>query len=417
MEAPATERHEAIVIGAGPAGLAAAATLKLAGVPNVVLDRAEAVGSAWRTHYERLHLHTVRWLSNLPGYPIPRRHGRWVARDGVVSYLEDYARHHRLDVRLGTEVQRVERDGDRWRVRTSAGDLTAPYVVVASGFNHTPQLPDLPGRDGFEGELLHAKSYRNAQPYRGRDVLVVGTGNTGAEIAVDLVEQGAARVRVAVRTPPHILPRAAMGMPGQLVGVMIRRLPAKLADAIIRNNQRVFIGDLADVGLPVPSEGVYSRMLRTGGVPILDIGFAKLVQRGEVEIVGALEAFDGREVLLAGGERIQPDAVIAATGYSRGLEPLVGHLGVLDERERPVVHGPYTERSAPGLHFIGFSDPISGMFREINIDAWKIARAIADDRRGPPSNITHRPGPLGDRALAKLSVRLRRGTQVDTKVP
>jgi putative flavoprotein involved in K+ transport len=408
---------DAIVIGAGPAGLATAATLKMAGVEAVVLDRADAVGSAWRTHYERLHLHTVRWLSNLPGYPIPRRSGRWVAREDVVSYLEDYARHHQLDVRLNTEVTRVERDGEGWLVRTGAGDFRAPYVVLANGFNHAPRLPDWPGRDGFEGELLHAKSYRSAKAYSGRDVLVVGTGNTGAEIAVDLVEQGAARVRVAVRTPPHIVPRAVMGLPGQLIGVMIRRLPTKVADVIIRGNQRVFIGDLADKGLPVPAEGVYTRMLRTGGVPILDIGFAQLVKRDRIEIVGAVEGFDGRDVLLAGGERIQPEVVIAATGYSRGLAPLVGHLGVLNERERPVVHGPYTDRRAPGLYFIGFSDPISGMFREINIDAWKIAKAIAADRRGPPENITHRPGPIGDRALAKLSVRLRRGTQVGTKVP
>jgi putative flavoprotein involved in K+ transport len=379
-------------------------------VPNVVLDRADQVGSAWRTHYERLHLHTVRWLSHLPGYPIPRRHGRWVARDGVVSYLEDYAAHHELDLRLGVEVRRLERDGDGWRVETSAGELSARYVVVASGFNHTPLLPDWPGMDGFEGELVHAKSYRSAEPYRGRDVLVVGTGNTGAEIAVDLVEQGARRVRVSVRTPPHIVPRAAMGMPGQLVGVMIRRLPAKLADAIIRQNQRTFIGDLADQGLPVPPEGVYSRMLRTGGVPILDIGFAAAVKRGEVGIVAAVQGFDGADVLLADGSAIRPDAVIAATGYIRGLEPLVGHLGVLDERGRPRVHGPYTARAAPGLHFIGFSDPISGMFREINIDAWKIARAVTGDRAGPPPNITHRPGPLGDRVLAKLSVRRRRLT-------
>jgi putative flavoprotein involved in K+ transport len=408
---------EVIVIGGGPAGLSVAATLKMAGVPAVVLERADAVGSAWRTHYERLHLHTVRWLSNLPGYPIPRKLGRWVPRHGVVSYLEDYARHHELDIRFGSEVARIERDGDGWRVDTSAGELRGRYVVVASGFNHEPRLPDWPGREGFEGELLHAKSYRNAEPYRGRDVLVVGTGNTGAEIAVDLVERGAARVRVAVRTPPHILPRAVFGLPGQAVGVLVRRLPTKLADALIRQNQRTFIGDLSEHGLPVPEEGVYTRMLSKGGVPILDIGFAKLVRKGKVEIVGAVEGFDGRDVLLAGGQRIQPDAVIAATGYARGLQPLVGHLGVLNERERPVVHGPYTDRRAAGLYFIGFSDPISGMFREINIDAWKIARAIADDRRGPPKNITHRPGPLGDRALAKLLVRVRRGSQVGTKVP
>jgi putative flavoprotein involved in K+ transport len=372
-----------------------------------VLDRADAIASAWRTHYERLHLHTVRWLSHLPGYPIPRRHGRWVARDSVVEYLEEYARHHDLDVRLGTEVRRIDRDPDGWRLRVDGGDLVAPYVVVATGHNHTPFTPDWPGREGFEGELIHSKSYRSAEPYRDRDVLVVGTGNTGAEIALDLVERGAGRVRVSVRTPPNIVPRDAVGLPGQVVGVLIRRLPPRMGDAIIRNNQRTFIGDLSDYGLPTPPQGVYTRMLETGGLPILDIGFADAVRRGEIDIVSAVAGFEGREVLLADGSRIAPEVVIAATGFKRELEPLVGHLGLLSSAGRPVVHGPYCHREAPGLHFIGFSDPISGMFREINIDSWKVACAIADDRTRPPKNITHRPGPLGDRVLAKASVKLR----------
>jgi putative flavoprotein involved in K+ transport len=376
-------------------------------VPAQVVERSDTVASAWRTHYERLHLHTVRWLSHLPGYPIPRRYGRWVPRDGVVEYLEGYARHHDLDVRLGTEVRRIDRDPGGWRLVVDGGDLLARYVVVATGHNHTPFTPEWPGRESFEGELIHSKSYRSGEAFRGRDVLVVGTGNTGAEIALDLVEQGARRVRVSVRTPPNIVPRAALGLPGQAVAVLIRRLPPKLADAVIRNNQRTFIGDLSEYGLPTPPHGVYSRLLETGGLPILDIGFADAVRDGQIEIVGAVEGFEGREVLLAGGDRIAPDAVIAATGFKRGLQPLVGHLGLLSPAGRPLVHGPYCHRDAPGIHFIGFSDPISGMFREINIDAWKIACAIADDRAGPPTNITHRPGPLGDRLLAKASVKLR----------
>jgi putative flavoprotein involved in K+ transport len=376
-------------------------------VPAQVVERSDTVASAWRTHYERLHLHTVRWLSHLPGYPIPRRYGRWVPRDGVVEYLEGYARHHDLDVRLGTEVRRIDRDPGGWRLVVDGGDLLARYVVVATGHNHTPFTPEWPGRESFEGELIHSKSYRSGEAFRGRDVLVVGTGNTGAEIALDLVEQGARRVRVSVRTPPNIVPRAALGLPGQAVAVLIRRLPPKLADAVIRNNQRTFIGDLSEYGLPTPPHGVYSRLLETGGLPILDIGFADAVRDGQIEIVGAVEGFEGREVLLAGGDRIAPDTVIAATGFKRGLQPLVGHLGLLSPAGRPLVHGPYCHRDAPGIHFIGFSDPISGMFREINIDAWKIACAIADDRAGPPTNITHRPGPLGDRLLAKASVKLR----------
>src|SRR4029453_14826466 len=92
------ERREAVVIGAGPAGLSAAAMLRKRGVQAVVVDRADAVGASWRGHYERLHLHTVRWLSNLPGLRFSRKRGKWVSRDGVVEYLERYARHHKLDL-------------------------------------------------------------------------------------------------------------------------------------------------------------------------------------------------------------------------------------------------------------------------------------------------------------------------------
>src|SRR3954451_22425251 len=128
------ESHEAIVTGAGPAGLATAARLKKRGIDAVLLERDEAVASSWRKHYDRLHLHTVRWLSHLPGYRLSRRHGRWVHRDGVVRYLERYARHHALDVRLGLEVRRIDRaEGPGWRVDTSDGPLEAERVVVATG--------------------------------------------------------------------------------------------------------------------------------------------------------------------------------------------------------------------------------------------------------------------------------------------
>jgi putative flavoprotein involved in K+ transport len=117
---------QVVVVGAGAGGLSTAAALRHRGVPAVVLERGDAVGTAWRGRYDSLHLHTIRPLSGLPGTPIPRAEGRWVSRDGVVRYLERYARDNELNVRTGKRVERIDRDdGHRWRLATSGGELGA----------------------------------------------------------------------------------------------------------------------------------------------------------------------------------------------------------------------------------------------------------------------------------------------------
>ncbi|MGW2619438.1 flavin-containing monooxygenase [Streptomyces sp. NPDC001500] len=372
------------VIGGGPGGLATAYALRAQGIRAVVVEKADTVGASWRRHYDRLHLHTTRGLSALPGLKMPRRFGRWAARDDVVRYLEKYAEVHELEIVTGVEVSRVERtaDGSGWLLRATGGrELVGSAVVVATGYNHTPYLPDWPGREEFTGELTHAGAYRDGAPYAGRDVLVVGVGNTGAEIAVDLVEHGAGRVRLAVRTVPHIVRRSTAGWAAQYSGILVRRLPVALVDRICRAMARASIPDLSAHGLPRPDTGLYTRA-RQGAIPVQDVGLIDAVRTGRVEIVAAVEGFeDGGKVALADGTRISPDAVIAATGYVRALESLVGHLGVLDERGRPVAHGARTDAQAPGLYFTGFTTPISGTLRELSIDAGKIAKAVRRARR------------------------------------
>jgi putative flavoprotein involved in K+ transport len=367
---------EAVVVGAGPGGLAVAAMLQRGGVETVVVDRADAVGSAWRGHYDRLHLHTARWLSNLPGFRIPRRYGRWVARDDVVRYLEAYSVHHKLEVRLTTEITRIDRDGNEWVLRSPQGDLRATYVVIATGYNHTPDLPDWPGVDNFSGELTHASDYRNATPYVGKDVLVVGSGNTGAELAVDLVESGARSVKISVRTSPHIVYRQQNGIANPTLGIVFRYLPPRIFDPIARQLRKLTVGDLSDYGLPMPTDGLYERVLRDQAIPIVDIGFVDAVKAGTIGIVAGVDHFDGDRVVLDDGASLAVDAVIAATGYRRALVPLVGHLGVLDDTGRPAVRGGAADPQAPNVWFTGFTNPISGNFREMAIDAKRIARAI-----------------------------------------
>ncbi|MET9884992.1 NAD(P)/FAD-dependent oxidoreductase [Streptomyces sp. NPDC006430] len=374
-----TQPRPVYVIGAGPGGLAAAAALRARGVRAVVVEKSDAVGSSWRNHYDRLHLHTTRRLSALPGLAMPRRFGRWVSRDDVVRYLEKYAEFHELELVTGVEVTRVDPapGGDGWLLHATGGRvLDARAVVVATGFNHTPALPDWPGLDTYAGRLLHARDYRNARPYEGRDVLVVGAGNTGAEIAVDLAEGGAARVRLAVRTAPHVVRRSTAGWPAQRTGILVRRLPVRLVDRLGALVAKASVPDLAPYGLPRPTTGLYSRV-KEGAIPVQDVGLIDAVRAGRVEPVAAVASFEGSEVVLADGSRIEPEAVVAATGYRRALEGLVGHLDVLDGRGRPRTHGARTPAQAPGLYFTGFSNPISGMFREMALDAEKIAKSLS----------------------------------------
>ncbi len=371
---------EVLVIGAGPAGLAAGATLKKRGIEPLLLDAADNVGNSWRGHYDRLHLHTVRWLSALPGMPIPKREGKWVPRDGMVRYLQAYARQHALAIRFGVEVKRIERSGDSWSAFTDDGQISASNVVVATGYNRRPRIPDWPGIKAFSGELVHSSDYRNPEPYAGRDVLVVGTGNSGAEIAVDLVEGGSHDVAISVRTPPNIMRRDIGGFPSQVTGVLMRHLPPRVVDTLARGMRRLSIGDLAPYGLPAPPRGLYTRLNEDDVVPILDVGLVDLVKEGRVRVVSAVTALEGDEVILFGGQRLRPEAVIAATGFDRGLEDVVGHLGLLGKHGRPVVRGHVTHPNAPGMYFIGFANPISGYLREVGIEANRIARAIQRSR-------------------------------------
>jgi cation diffusion facilitator CzcD-associated flavoprotein CzcO len=369
--------EQVVVVGAGPGGLAVAAALGHRGIPSVVLERSDGVGASWRGHYDRLHLHTTRRLSGLPGMAIPRRFGRWVSRDDVVRYLEAYARRQGLEVRTGVEVTRIERAADGWAVRTAAGEeLTTRTVVVATGYNHTPAPFDVPGVERFTGEILHASRYRNPEPFRGRRVLVVGIGNTGAEIAADLADGGAAQVWIAVRTPPHIVRRSILGWPAQATGILVRHLPVPVVDRMAQV-LALSVPNLTAHGLPRPTSGMYTRVL-AGSVPVQDVGLLDAVRTGRVQPVGAVAAVEGAEVVLVDGARLTPDVIVAATGYRRGLEPLVGHLGVLDQHGRPVALG--GSPAAPGLYFTGYTNPISGMLRELRIDAVRIARAVAAGR-------------------------------------
>ncbi|RDI66845.1 flavin-containing monooxygenase [Nocardia pseudobrasiliensis] len=371
-----TDPHPPVVIGAGPAGLAAAWTLTEAGARPMLLECSDRPCSTWHGYYPSLRMNSWRPLSSLPGMRLPPACGPWPSRDDFLDYIARYVRALDPDVRYGIRAERIERSGNHWIVRTSAGDIPTARVIVATGLHRRPHLPDWPGSDGFAGRLAHARDYRGPRPYRNRDVLVVGCGPTGIDIAVELARSGAARVRMAIRNPPLLF---RLGPLTSLLSQAVKHWP--LPDAAVDRASlllhRLQWGDLSTLGLSAPRHGIVTALTRTGHTAgTIDRGLVSAVSAGAIEIVSAVTGFAGPRVLLADGSAIRPDAVIAATGQRPDLTALVGHLGVLAEvGGRPLVHGGRTLAHAPGLHFLGYRVP-SGQLPDLARDARAVARAV-----------------------------------------
>lgn len=363
-----------VVIGAGASGLTVAAELGKRGIPAEIIDRSDSVGSTWRARYDRLRLNTSRWYSTLSKDPFPRGTSVFPVRDEFARYLQEYAKRHGLTPRFGVEVHRIDARDDGWLLDTSDGKQTARQVVISTGLRHTPRLPAWFSRDLCGGRALHSSEYRNADGFGGRDVLVVGGGSSGLDIALDLADGGARRVRLAVRSAPYLETRLVGPVPSDLLGEALFRLPIGLADRISRLIRRFWIGDLSRWGLPIPEEGFYSYVSRTGGGPVV-VGrdVLRAIRKGRIEIVPAVETAEQTTVTLRDGSTLNPEVIIAATGFTTGLEPVVGHLGVLDAKGLPKAWG--GPEVAPGLRFSGYIANINNMYNEGRRVAEEISRA------------------------------------------
>ncbi|MDN5860460.1 MAG: NAD(P)/FAD-dependent oxidoreductase [Pseudonocardia sp.] len=372
-----SDRPHALVLGAGSAGLATAAALQRRGVPALVLEEGDDVGRSWRGRHEELRLNTVRRLSDLRGPRIPRTSGRWVTRDGYVAHLEDFTARHRLNLRFGVRAERIDRAGDRWRVRTSEGDREAAHVVVATGHDRVPRRPQWPGRDIYAGTVVHVADLDRVTALAGRRVLLVGAGNSGVEIAAHLVDAPVTQLWVSVRTPPTIMPLEVAGVPLNPIAVALRALPERVRDAAARHISRLAIGDLTAHGLPAPRQGPYAHLRTTGTTAAVDRGFVGHLRAGRLEIVPEIDHFTGAELVLRDGRSLRPEVVVTATGFHPGLDSLVGHLGVLDVGGHPVTSAARPATGAPGLWFIGYRPAIEGNLRQHPVEARAIARRIA----------------------------------------
>jgi len=364
-----------IVVGGGASGLSAAAALSRRRIDAVVLEQDAALGGTWARRYDRLHLHTVRRFSGLAHFPIPKRYPTYLSRDDVVAYLNEYADRFKLRVVTGAAVRGIRpRDSPSsgWTVELVNGEAWHGRVVVlATGQYRQPIFPPWFGREKYAGHLTHSVTYANAAPYVGRRVLVVGAGNSGAEIATDLIDHGAADVALSIRTAPPVVPRDPFGMPVQRTSMLLSALPPAIANRLGWATARLTLGDLTRHGMPKGDFAPFT----TRRVPLIDVGFVDALKQGRVKVRAAVERLTETGAVFADGTSDQFDAIIAATGFTTGLESLVDVPGALDDLGEP--RGTSGEPTAhPGLYFVGFTHSLRGHLFEANRASRRLARNV-----------------------------------------
>lgn len=372
------EKTAAAIIGAGAAGLAVAACLKRAGIPFVILERSDKIGSAWCQHYDRLHLHTDKAHSTLPYLPFPKEAPKYPSRQQVIEYLETYAKHFALEPRFNQEVISTKQENGTWITETRTQSFLSKDLIVATGYASQPVRPSWPGLENFSGELLHSSEYKNGIKFEGQNVLVVGFGNSGGEIAIDLVEHGA-RVALSVRSPVNVIPRDVLGIPVLALGIAMSWLPAPIADALSGPLRHVMIGDLSKFGLRQLPYGPMTQIRRDRRVPLLDIGTIDLIKQKRIKVRPGITAFEPEGVRFADGTTEPYDAVILATGYRPNVCTFLESVdGAMDASGQPTTSG--REAHLRGLYFCGFYVSPTGMLREIGIEAKRIADDISKNK-------------------------------------
>lgn len=352
-----------VIVGAGPSGLAISAGLKKQGVPFVVLERANCIASLWKNHtYDRLKLHLPKQFCQLPYFPFPDNFPEYPTKVQFIDYLESYAKHFEITPRFNESVQSAKYDETcgLWQVKTisTSGsnwgevEYICRWLVVATGENAEKVVPEFEGLQDFGGSVMHACDYKSGESYQGKRVLVVGCGNSGMEVSLDLCNHKAIPSMVVrnsvsediLSSVPymlvfyhqiqlsesefnwlfsfcfipqvHVLPREVLGRSTfELAVLMMKWLPLWLVDKILLIIARLLLGNIEKYGLRRPSMGPLTLKNTRGKTPVLDIGALERIRSGEIRVVPGIKRFSRGRVEFVNGENLEMDCVILATGY------------------------------------------------------------------------------------------------------
>ena len=367
----AVERFDAVIVGGGPGGLAVSQQLAASGISNVVLERGDHAGWMWSQVYDSLRLHTGKHLSSLPGMSFPAGTSLFPTRTEFAEYLGKYADKFQLPLRTGAEATGLRRENGGWTVETPTRLFHSRYVVVATGITSSPVVPNFKGLPSYTGTVLHSREYRRPDQLMGHSILVVGTGNSAAEIASELANAGM-EVAVSVRSGANVIPRSIAGIPTQYLGWSMSWLPGPVQRRITRGTG--LIGNLLKRGLTgLPRKREFNKCM---DVPVIGNSILGHIEVGRVGVLSEVAEFSEQSVRLRDGTDWAGDTVILATGYRAAIGWMGCHdardeCGFADRRDRV--------RSAnyPDLFFVGHNYDGRGGLYNIRVDARRIGRLIS----------------------------------------
>ncbi|KAL9443076.1 hypothetical protein AB3S75_016434 [Citrus x aurantiifolia] len=349
--------HGPIIVGAGPSGLAVSACLSQQGLPSLILERSDCLASLWKHRtYDRLKLHLPKQFCELPLFGFPGNFPKYPTKRQFIAYIESYASHFKIQPKFKQAVQTALFDhaSGFWRVQTQDSEYISKWLVVATGENAEPVFPDVVGLDKFNGHVLHTSKYKSGSEFKNQKVLVIGCGNSGMEVSLDLCRHNAIPHMVA-RNSVHVLPREIFGFSTFGIAMaLLRWFPLR------------------------PKTGPIELKNITGKTPVLDVGALSQIKSGKIKVVGGVKEITKNGARFTDGQEKEIDAIILATGYKSNVPTWLKECDFFTKDGMPKTPFPNGWKGENGLYTVGFTR--RGL-QGTALDADKIAQDISEQWR------------------------------------